>query len=85
VGVLFLNRDASSEERAALSEALYHTLKDLLSCCARGATAITTNPNRFFEAVSPLSFIYLTTLRSDIGQDSPCTYNFSSRKLPASN
>ena len=57
VGILFLNRDAGPEERAALSEALYYALKDLLSCCARGPTAITTNPNRSFEAVTPLSFI----------------------------
>ena len=56
VGILFLNRDVGSEERAALSEALYHALNDMLSC-SRGATAITTNPNRSFEAVSPLSFI----------------------------
>ena len=50
VGILFLNRDAGSEERAALSEALYHALKDFLTC-VQDAIAITTNHNRSFEAV----------------------------------
>jgi hypothetical protein len=52
VGILFLNRDVRSEERAALSEAIYHALKDFLSGSCRGPAAIISNPNRFFEAVS---------------------------------
>ena len=50
VGILFLNRDAYPEERAALSEALYHALKDFLTS-VKDAIAITTNHNRLFEAV----------------------------------
>jgi hypothetical protein len=57
VGILFLNRDARSEERAALSEALYHTLKDFLSGSTRGPSSIITDPTRLFEAASLLSFL----------------------------
>ncbi len=64
VSILFLNQDARSEERAALSEALYHALEDLLPRYARGATAIMTNPNRSFEAVTRESFVIHFNLRS---------------------
>jgi hypothetical protein len=56
VGILLLNRDVRVEERAALSEAMYHALKDFLSETSHGPIAIISDPNRFFEAVrsSPL-------------------------------
>ena len=81
VGILLLNRDAGSEERAALSEALYHALKHFLTD-VQDAIAITTNDNRSFEAVVLSdSFQHLATLPCDIDQNPPWTYYFSGWRL----
>jgi hypothetical protein len=59
VGILFLNKDVRSEERAALSDALYYALRDFLSCSSRGPVAIISNSDRFFEAASSqLSLVF---------------------------
>ena len=52
VGILFLNKDLRSEERTALSDALYYALRDFLTCSSRGPVAVISNSDRFFEAAS---------------------------------
>jgi hypothetical protein len=58
VGILFLNRDVRSEERAALSESMYYALEDFLSSSSRGPSAIMKDPHRFLEAASFLVIPY---------------------------
>lgn len=51
VGLLFLNITPRPQEKAALSEALFHSLKDFVSTAA---SAFIDNHDRRFETVSGL-------------------------------
>ncbi|KAK0457420.1 uncharacterized protein EV420DRAFT_1548064 [Desarmillaria tabescens] len=50
LAVLLHNKNPLPEERAALSEAIFHALRDFIPAGIQGPVQISTNPGRFFEA-----------------------------------
>ncbi|KAK0187644.1 hypothetical protein F5146DRAFT_718651 [Armillaria mellea] len=50
LAVLLRNKNPLPEERAALSEAIFHALHDFIPAGTAGPVQISTNPGRFFEA-----------------------------------
>lgn len=50
LAVLLRNKNPLPEERAALSEATFHALRDFIPAGIAGPVQISTNPGRFFEA-----------------------------------
>ncbi|KAK0243779.1 hypothetical protein EDD85DRAFT_173202 [Armillaria nabsnona] len=50
LAVLIRNKNPLPEERAALSEATFHALRDFIPAGIAGPVQISTNPGRFFEA-----------------------------------
>ncbi|KAK0202192.1 hypothetical protein DFS33DRAFT_1060450 [Desarmillaria ectypa] len=50
LAVLLRNKNPLPEERAALSEAIFHALRDFIPAGIEGPVQISTNPGRLFEA-----------------------------------